>query len=175
MPRTRYARILNAMVIALALTSLTRLTSAMAVLAAPPPLTFGSPVGLWAPLDARTGKPDGLIRIFERNGLYYGRIEPSSPADDRSARCTHCTGASRDQPIIGLVIMRHLKLEDGKYVGGAILDPNTGKTYGCSLRLIDGGRKLIMHGYLGISLFGRSQTWQRMAGRPGVKVWPVGP
>jgi uncharacterized protein (DUF2147 family) len=172
MPPRRYPRILESLMIALALASL---SGAAAALAASPPPTFASPVGLWAPLNARTGKPDGLIRIFERNGLYYGRIEPSSPTDDRSARCTRCTGARRNRPIIGLVIMRHLKLENGKYVGGAILDPNTGRTYGCSLRLVDGGRKLIMHGYLGLPLFGRSQTWQRMAGRPGVKVWPVGP
>ena len=123
-----------------------------------------SPVGLWQPLD-RSGKPEGLIRIFEVNGLYYGRIEPTSPTDDRNARCTHCTGKRHDQPIIGLVIMRHLKPKNGEYVGGDILDPNTGHVYDCSLRLTDGGRKLIMRGFLGISLFGRSQTWLRVADR----------
>ena len=121
-----------------------------------------SPVGLWQPIDS-SGKPEGLIRIFEVNGLYYGRIEPTSPTDDRNARCTHCTGKRHDQPIIGLVIMRHLKPKNGEYVDGDILDPNTGHVYGCSLRLTDGGRKLIMRGFLGISLFGSSQTWLRVA------------
>ncbi len=122
-----------------------------------------SPVGLWQPLDS-SGKPEGLIRIFEVKGLYYGRIEPASPTDDRNARCTHCTGKQHDQPIIGLVIMRHLKPKNGEYVGGSILDPNTGRVYGCSLRLTDGGHKLIMRGFLGISLFGSSQTWLRVTG-----------
>jgi uncharacterized protein (DUF2147 family) len=127
--------------------------------AAPAPLD--TPVGLWQPLDS-SGKPEGLIRIFEVGGLYYGRIEPSSPSDDRNARCTRCSGKRHDQPIIGLVIMRHLKPQGGEYVDGDILDPDTGRVYGCSLRLTDGGRKLIMRGFLGISLFGRSQTWLRV-------------
>jgi uncharacterized protein (DUF2147 family) len=124
-----------------------------------------SPAGLWEPLDS-SGKPEGLIRIFEAGGLYYGRIEPSSPSDDRNARCTRCAGGRHDQAIIGLVIMRHLKRENDQYVGGDILDPNTGHIYGCTLRLIDGGRRLIMRGFLGISLLGRSQTWRRVGGRP---------
>lgn len=124
-----------------------------------------SPAGLWEPLDS-AGRPLGLIRIFELDGLYYGRIEPSSPSDDRNARCTLCTGERHNQPIIGLVLMRHLRPESGEYVGGDILDPDTGHIWGCSLRLTDGGRQLIMRGFLGISILGRSQTWQRVEDHP---------
>jgi len=133
---------------------------------------WATPVGLWSPLD-RSGKPVGLVAIYEKNGQYYGRIEPLTPTDDRSARCTHCRGDRKDQPMDGLVLMRHLHYRDGKYVGGDILDPRTGRIYGCELHLIDGGRKLVMRGYLGIPMLGMSQVWQRMQGRPGVKVWPV--
>lgn len=133
-----------------------------------PPLPAGaadtqlaSPVGLWQPLDS-AGKPLGLIRIFESKGLYYGRIEASSPTDDRSARCTRCTDERHGQPIIGLMLMRHLRPENGRYVDGDILDPDTGRIYRCSLRLTDGGHQLIMRGFLGIPLLGRSQTWQRV-------------
>ena len=125
---------------------------------------LASPVGLWEPLDS-AGKPQGLIRIFEVKGLYYGRIEPSSPTDDRNARCTRCTGERHDQPIIGLLLLRHLRPQNGEYVGGDILDPDTGRVYGCSLRLIHGGHQLIMRGFLGISLLGRSETWQRVDDR----------
>ena len=135
--------------------------------AAPPvaAASLASPVGLWEPLDS-SGKSLGLIRIFEVNGLYYGRIEPSSPTDDRSALCTRCTDDRHDKPIIGLVLMRHLRREDGEYVGGDILDPDTGHIYGCTLRLTDGGHRLIMRGFLGISLFGQSQTWRRVENHP---------
>ena len=126
---------------------------------------LSSPAGLWQPLDS-SGKPEGLIRIFESNGMYYGRIEPSSPSDDRNARCTKCTGARHNQPIIGLLIIRHLKPQNGEYVDGDILDPNTGRVYGCTVRLTNGGRELTMRGFLGISLFGRSQTWRRVSDPP---------
>lgn len=122
---------------------------------------LSSPVGLWEPLDT-SGKPQGLIRIFEVNGLYYGRIEPSSPTDDRNARCTRCTDDRRGQRIIGLVLLRHLRPANGEYVGGDILDPDTGRIYGCTVRLTDGGRRLIMHGFLGIPLLGSSRTWLRV-------------
>jgi uncharacterized protein (DUF2147 family) len=126
---------------------------------------LSSPAGLWEPLDS-AGKPLGLIRIFEVNGLYYGRIEPSSPTDDRTALCTRCTDERHNQPIIGLVLMRHLRPQNGEYVGGDILDPDTGRIWGCTLRLTDGGHELIMRGFLGISLLGRSQTWLRIEADP---------
>jgi uncharacterized protein (DUF2147 family) len=129
---------------------------------------LSSPVGLWAPTDG-SGKALGLIRIFEQNGAFYGRIEPSSPADDFSARCTRCTGDRKDQPVIGLVIMRHLKLKDGEYVGGDILDPDTGGVYRCKFHLADGGRTLRMRGYLGVSLLGETQTWVRVAEASTIK------
>jgi len=46
------------------------------------------------------------------------------------------------------------------YDGGEITDPKNGKTYRCKITL-DGKDKLIVRGYLGISLFGRSQVWFR--------------
>ena len=96
------------------------------LLAAAADARLASPAGLWEPMDS-SGKPLGLIRIFEVNGLYYGRIEPSSPGDDRNARCTRCTDDRHNQPIIGLVLLRHLRPENGEYVGGDILDPDTGR------------------------------------------------
>ena len=44
--------------------------------------------------------------------------------------------------------------------GGKITDPKNGKTYNCKISF-DGNNKLIVRGYIGISLFGRSQTWVR--------------
>ena len=122
---------------------------------------LSSPVGLWAPTDGK-GKPLGLIRIFEQNGAFYGRIEPTSPSDDSTDRCTRCSGDRKDQPVIGLVIMRHLTLKDGEYVGGDILDPRSGWVYRCKFRMVEGGLKLRMRGYLGISLLGHTMTWVRV-------------
>ena len=123
---------------------------------------LSSPTGHWQPIDDSTGKPLGLIRIYEDQGLFFGRIEPSSLADDNARRCSKCSGDRHNQPIIGLLLMRNMRLQGNEYIGGDILYPDTGAIFGCKFRLIDGGRKLIMRGYLGVSLFGRSQTWQRV-------------
>ena len=58
--------------------------------------------------------------------------------------------------------MRNLKTSDGnEYTDGEILGPDSGTIYHCKIRLDDGGRKLVVRGYIGVSLFGRSQTWER--------------
>ena len=125
---------------------------------------LSSPAGLWQPIDSRTGKPLGLIRIYPQGDAWFGRIEPS-PGDDPSERCTHCTDERRNQPMSGLVLLRNLHRHDGEYTGGDILDPDTGRIYGCRFHLIEGGRALLMRGYLGVSLLGRDQVWRRVAGR----------
>jgi uncharacterized protein (DUF2147 family) len=51
---------------------------------------------------------------------------------------------------------------DGEFVGGEILDPDSGWIYRCKFHLEEGGQKLSVRGYLGFSLFGRSQTWVRV-------------
>jgi uncharacterized protein (DUF2147 family) len=122
---------------------------------------LSSPAGWWQPIDDKTGKPMGLIRIYEQDGLFFGRIEPSSPSDDTSRKCTRCTDERRNQPVIGLVLIRNMRRQGDEYVGGDILDPDTGSIYGCKFRLADGGHKLLMRGFLGLSLLGRTQTWQR--------------
>jgi len=136
-------------------------SSASAPAAAAADARLASPVGLWEPLDS-SGKPLGLIRIYEVKGLYNGRIEPMSATEDHSARCTRCTDDRHDKPIIGLELLRHLRPENGKYVGGAILDPDTGHVWSCELWLINGGHQLIMRGYLLFPFLGRSLTWQRV-------------
>jgi uncharacterized protein (DUF2147 family) len=48
------------------------------------------------------------------------------------------------------------------YGGGDILDPESGKVYSCSFQLEGDGTRLVLRGFIGLSLFGRSQTWRRV-------------
>ena len=122
-----------------------------------------SPVGLWRTIDDNTGKPRGEVRITENSQGLSGRIVRSLAADasKEATVCKACTDDRKDQPMTGLEIVRGGKLAaDGQwYEGGEILDPDNGKTYRLKIRLVEGGAKLNLRGYIGP--FFRTQTWER--------------
>jgi uncharacterized protein (DUF2147 family) len=122
-----------------------------------------SPAGLWRTIDEHSGQAKGLVRIKEVHGQYEGKIETifPSPGDDPAPKCEKCDGARRNQPVLGLTFLWGLKKQGDEYQGGEILDPETGKIYRAKIKLADGGRKLEVRGFIGVSLFGRSQTWLR--------------
>jgi uncharacterized protein (DUF2147 family) len=127
------------------------------------PASAQSPVGLWRNIDDETKKPKALVRITERDGVYYGRIERIL-TEKTDALCDLCTDERKDQPVQGMQIidgMRASADDPGLYEGGHILDPNNGKVYRSRMRVVDGGERLEVRGYIGAPLFGRTQTWVR--------------
>ena len=122
-----------------------------------------SPVGLWKTIDDQSGKPRGLVRIVENNGEYQGRVEKAfpKPGEDPNPQCEKCDGARHNQPVIGMTILWGLRKQGDEYQGGQILDPENGKIYRSRMKLQDGGTKLDVRGFIGFSLFGRTQTWIR--------------
>jgi uncharacterized protein (DUF2147 family) len=62
----------------------------------------------------------------------------------------------------GLLILSGVRRNGDVWSGGEILDPDIGKVYRAKLRLADGGKKLLVRGYIGFSLLGRTETWIRM-------------
>lgn len=65
----------------------------------------------------------------------------------------------RNVPIVGLVIGSGFQYADGVWKNGSIYDPDNGKTYSCKLSL--DGDTLNVRGYIGVSLFGRTEQWKR--------------
>jgi len=124
-------------------------------------LAGSPPEGLWKTYDDRTGEARALVRIYQQDGALFGRIEDSFGPGEREAKCEACKDERKDQPIVGLLIIRNLKPDEDGFDGGDILDPENGSVYRCKLHLEDEGKKLIVRGYLGLSLFGRSQTWAK--------------
>lgn len=122
-----------------------------------------SPVGVWKTLSDKNGDAESLVRIVEVNGELQGKVERifSPPAPSANPLCEECKGELKNKPIVGMTIMKRLHRSGSEYTGGEILDPDEGETYKCSVRVIDGGAKLEVRGYIGISLFGRTQTWAR--------------
>jgi uncharacterized protein (DUF2147 family) len=72
-----------------------------------------------------------------------------------------CQGAMKDAPVIGLRILWDLNRDGDHSSGGKVLDPGNGKVYRCYVALTDGGDKLKVRGFIGISLLGRTQVWLR--------------
>ena len=119
------------------------------------------PTGLWRTFSDKTGEETGLVRVFEAGNALYGRIEAITDPARAGLSCAKCEGDRKDKPLLGLDIIRGLHRDGDVWDGGTIIDPETGSIYRASLRLEEGGRKLVVRGYLGISLLGRSQTWIR--------------
>ena len=153
---------------AIARTTATRLVAA-GLLAASATLAFAqgneTPVGVWQTIDDHTHQPKALVQITQgADGTLSGKvIKGLNPADSPDRRCTECTDERKDQKILGMTIIREMKQSGDHWDGGNILDPENGKVYKCKMTLEDGGQKLVVRGYIGVSLLGRSQTWLRQA------------
>ena len=119
-----------------------------------------SPVGLWKTVDDETKQAKSLVRIFEKDGALAGRVEKIL-TEQADAKCDKCTDERKDQPVVGMTILTGMRAAGDRWEGGRILDPNNGKVYSSLMKLLDGGRKLEVRGYIGAALFGRSQVWLR--------------
>jgi len=122
-----------------------------------------TPVGVWKTIDDDGKTEKSLVRIVDTGGVVSGKVEKIFEAAKADAKCEKCEGANKDQPVLGMVILRNLKQDaDDKetWSGGEILDPNNGKTYKARLKPLEGGKQLQMRGYLGP--FYRTQVWLRV-------------
>lgn len=130
--------------------------AALPAVAAEPGIT-----GRWRTVDDKTGKPKGIVLIWEQNGEFFGKVESSIDPKKANEICDLCKDERKNKPVTGMVVLRHMKRDGDEWSGGDILDPDNGKVYRCKAKLAEGGKKLLVRGYIGISLLGRSQTWTR--------------
>jgi uncharacterized protein (DUF2147 family) len=55
-----------------------------------------------------------------------------------------------------------VKAKGDVFEGTEILDPFSGNTYRVKLTLKEQGQKMDVRGFVGLSLFGRTQVWERV-------------
>ncbi|EKD71263.1 MAG: hypothetical protein ACD_46C00223G0004 [uncultured bacterium] len=127
-----------------------------------------SPIGIWKTIDDVTGKPKGIVQLWvsDKNSL-KGKILKiyPRPGYDQNEVCIECKDEKHNQRIVGMTFLENLQQNKDKantWDNGSILDPQNGKTYRCTLSVIENGQKLYVRGYIGFPLFGRSQTWVRV-------------
>jgi len=127
-----------------------------------PAVAIASPVGRWKTIADATGKVKSIVDLREESGKLYGTIETLFDPPVPHPTCYLCSGAPKDRPLVGLQVLWAFHPEGSGWSGGQVLDPETGRIYRASLALEDGGKKLRLHGYFGIPLFGRSEYWLRV-------------
>lgn len=126
-----------------------------------------SPVGYWKTIDDVTGQPKAIIQITIIKNTLYGKIVKRFMTSDSKVLCEACQGSLHNKPILGMTVVRNLKQSTQNpniWANGEILDPKNGKVYRAYLQVSDNGQQLEVRGYIGMPLFGRSQTWIRVGG-----------
>jgi uncharacterized protein (DUF2147 family) len=111
-----------------------------------------------------TEKGDGWITIQIVGDSLEGSIAGSPDPEQREEREFDDRNPDPDlrtRRLDGLTIMTGFEYDgDGRWSGGTVYDPNSGKTYKCTITQVNADT-LKMRGFIGISLFGRSETWTR--------------
>lgn len=123
--------------------------------------------GTWQSIDDKTGSPKAIIEIQkENNGTYTGKIVKITPRPGYTPQktCNDCPAPYKNQPILGMEILKGLKHVDGtsNYEKGRVIDPLAGKVYDAKVKLNATGKRLTLRAYMGVSTLGRNQTWLRL-------------
>jgi uncharacterized protein (DUF2147 family) len=139
------------------------LASSLLVLGSGRALAEDPVVGLWKTIDDETSKPKSIVRLWVTNGELKGKIERTfpEPGEDPDPVCDKCPGDRHNQRIIGMEFLWGFRRDADAWVDGHVLDPSNGKTYHATVRVIDGGRRLQLYGYIKVLIkIGRKQTWE---------------
>lgn len=122
--------------------------------------------GYWQTFDAKTGHKKSIVKLFVQQGIMFGRIMQVNYAAGKGPKdlCTACSGAQQTQPILGMIFLRGLKLDPetaNHWIGGTLLDPQTGDSYSVQLTLGSNENVLNVLVYKGSTVLGRTQVWHR--------------
>lgn len=122
--------------------------------------------GRWKTVDDETGRVKSMVEITERGGVYFGQIVElfRLPDEDPNPRCTECDDDRKDQPALGMEIIRDMVCNGDKleWEGGSICDPKNGKVYDCEMWIEeDDPNTLYVRGYI-LFLY-RTQEWHRVS------------
>jgi uncharacterized protein (DUF2147 family) len=127
-------------------------------------LLFGqstdSPTGRWITVDDETGEGKSVVEISSIGSSFEGKIV-AILMENKTAKCTKCSGEQKNEPIEGLTIISGLTADDNYWANGTILDPSKGKTYGLSIWYENNDPTILyVRGKHWTGVY-RTQTWKR--------------
>lgn len=117
-------------------------------------------IGTWLVQDG-TGK----VKIEKINGKFCGKLVWINNPTDKNGKpavdSKNPDKALQNRRLVGMPMLMDFTYDSGNvWTDGSIYDPDSGKTYSCKITLKSNG-KMEVRGYVGISLFGRTDTWTR--------------
>lgn len=118
--------------------------------------------GIWS-----AGSGRARIQIFKgKDHFIHGKIvwlkQPLLPDGKEKTDQNNPDPSKRNGSLTGLINVRNFSYAgNGVWENGKIYDPERVAEYSCKMNLIR-HEILVVRGYLGISLLGRSDTWTRV-------------
>lgn len=112
------------------------------------------------------GSGKAHIKITKYGDKYQGKIvwlkEPKNEKGENKVDKNNPDVNKRKLPLLGTTNMIGFKYIGNKqWQHGTIYDAESGKTYSCNIKMLD-DTILEVRGYVGVSLFGRTDTWRRV-------------
>lgn len=128
---------------------------------APAPAEAEKIVGVW-----ESGNGKARIKIDRTGDTFTGKIvwlrEPLNEEGKPKVDKNNPDETLRATPLLGYKLLKAFRYKsDLTWEEGTIYDPENGSTYSCSIRMTD-PNKLDVRGYIGVSLFGRTDVWTRV-------------
>jgi uncharacterized protein (DUF2147 family) len=119
-----------------------------------------SAIGHWQVVNS-DGSKGGKVDTYLVNGKLFGKVTAVRPGRTPKDTCDKCSGEYKNQPILGMVLMRDFHPDGDDWVEGTVVDPENGKEYKGKIWAV-GNDALKMRGYIGISILGRTESWVRL-------------
>lgn len=125
------------------------------------PKSLNKIIGLW-----EVGSGKARVKIVSYGEKFAGRLvwlkEPTYPDGTVKVDKNNQDETKRTVPLLGFTnLIGFVDKGNGKYEDGTIYDPENGNTYNCTITLTD-DNTLEVRGYIGVSLFGRTDIWKRV-------------
>ncbi len=124
--------------------------------------------GVWL-----TEDEEAVLIIADCGGRLCGRIDWLESAKDRSGALRldeqNPDPAKRMERVCGLVVITELVRTDSETWDASVYNPQDGKTYSGRITVLS-DNALRVRAYVGLPIFGKSETWKRVDDDPAVGI-----